>query len=78
MCLGIPAKVVERDGERATVDVAGARRTASLMLLPDAEVGEYVIVHAGFAIERIDPERAEETLELMESYADKKKTGDKG
>ncbi len=69
MCLGIPALVLDISGDDATVDVAGARRRANLSLLPGASVGDYVILHAGFAIERIDPVRAVETLELIRTVA---------
>lgn len=64
-------QVMEIDGENAVAEIDGVRREASLMLL-DAEVavGDYVIVHAGFAIARLDPEEARETLALMrEAFA---------
>ena len=70
MCLGIPAKVLEiRDGA-ATVAVGGARREISLMLLDGVAVGDWVILHAGFAIERLDPAEAERTLRLFREIAD--------
>jgi len=65
MCLGIPGKIIEITGETATIDVAGTRKDASLRLMDKAAVGDYVIVHAGFAIERVDTEKAEETLRLI-------------
>ena len=70
MCLGIPGRIVERwtepDGAIvATIDFAGELRTARLNYLPDLEVGDYTIVHAGFALTRLDPEEAARTLELM-------------
>ncbi len=65
MCLGIPGKIIEITGETATIDVAGTRKDASLRLLDNAAIGDYVIVHAGFAIEKVDTERAEETLRLI-------------
>jgi len=65
MCLGIPGLIVKISGETATVDVAGTKKDASLALMEKAEVGDYVIVHAGFAIEKVDTGRAEETLKLI-------------
>ena len=65
MCLAIPSKIVAVDGDTAVIDVDGVRREASLMLVEDVCVGDYVIVHAGFAISRLDADAAEESLELM-------------
>ena len=65
MCLAVPARIVEMSGDTATVDMEGVRRNVSMMLLPDATVGEYVIVHAGFAIGRLDEREAEETLKMI-------------
>ena len=65
MCLAVPSRIVEIKDQVATVDVDGVTREASLMLLDDVSVGDYVIVHAGFAIERIDEEIAKQTLEYM-------------
>ena len=68
MCLSIPAQVVEVDrvAQRATVDVLGARREASVLLLPEVEAGHWVLVHVGFAIARIDEEEAAATLALLD------------
>ncbi|MBU1355530.1 MAG: HypC/HybG/HupF family hydrogenase formation chaperone [Candidatus Edwardsbacteria bacterium] len=66
MCLAIPAKIENIDGTKAEVDIRGLKRKIGLQLMPDAKVGEYVLVHAGFAIQRIDPEEAEETYKLLE------------
>ena len=65
-------RIISRDGDDIIAEVDGVRREASIMLLGDeAEVGDYVIVHAGFAISRLDPAEAEETLQLMrEVYRD--------
>lgn len=68
MCLAIPAKVTKINGDIATIEVGGVARRASLMLVSDVVVGDYVIVHAGFAIHRIDPEEAEESLELLRKF----------
>ncbi len=54
MCLAFPAKVLKIDGDLATVERAGIKRCASLMLLPEANVGDFVLVHAGFAMQVID------------------------
>ena len=70
MCLGVPAKVVERNGDAAIVELGGVRREISLMLLDGISVGEWVIVHAGFAIERLSEEEAEQTLSLLREIAD--------
>jgi len=66
MCLAIPAKIETIDGTKAEVDIRGLKRKIGLQLMPDAKVGEFVLVHAGFAIQRIDPEEAEETYKLLE------------
>jgi len=65
VCLAIPMKVMELNPPEAVVDQAGVRLTIRTDLLDDLQVGEYVLVHAGFAIERLRPEEAEETLRLM-------------
>jgi len=74
MCLAIPAEIIKIEEEMATVRVGEALRKASLMLLPEqAQVGDYVILHAGFALHKVDPEEAQESLRLlreMASYAD--------
>lgn len=66
MCLAIPAKIESIDGDRAQADIRGLKRKIALALLPDAKVGEYVLLHAGFAIQRIDQREAEETYRLLE------------
>ncbi|MDD2582894.1 MAG: HypC/HybG/HupF family hydrogenase formation chaperone [Desulfuromonadaceae bacterium] len=66
MCLGVPMKIVSRDGDTVVAEVDGVQREASIMLLnEEVAVGDYIIVHAGFAISRLDEEYAEETLSLM-------------
>ena len=69
MCLAIPSKITQIDNEMATIDVDGVRRSASLMLLEDAAVGDYVIVHAGFAIKKLDEASAMETIRLLKEAA---------
>jgi hydrogenase expression/formation protein HypC len=66
MCLAIPSKIVRIDNLLATVDVYGARREINLMLLPEeAMIGDYVLVHAGFAIQKVERDIAEESLRLI-------------
>lgn len=66
MCLAVPSKVIEIRDMIATIDVSGARRDISLLLLPEeVSAGEYVLVHAGFAIQRIDREAGEEAHRLL-------------
>ncbi len=70
MCLAIPSTIVEiEENGLATVDVDGVRRKISLMLIEDPEVGDYVIVHAGFAIHKIDETAAKESLALLREAA---------
>lgn len=66
MCLALPARLTERlGGDQAIVDLGGIRKQISVALVPDAEVGEYVIVHVGHAIGRLDAAEAERTLALF-------------
>ena len=66
MCLAIPARVAELlDDGSALVDVGGVRKEVSLALMDGVAVGDYVIVHVGYAINRLDPEEAEKTLQLF-------------
>jgi hydrogenase expression/formation protein HypC len=68
MCLAVPAKVVSVEGERAGVELGGIRRTVSVLLVPEVKPGQYVLVHAGFAIQTIDAGEAAETLELLQPW----------
>lgn len=66
MCLAIPARITEiKDDNIVEVSLLGVARDASIDLTPQAKVGDYVLVHAGFAIEVVDPQFAEETLDLV-------------
>jgi hydrogenase expression/formation protein HypC len=66
MCLAIPAQVVElRDGDNALVDLAGVKKEISLALVEGVMVGDYVIVHVGYALNKLDPEEAAKTLKLF-------------
>ena len=69
MCLAIPSKIIYLDNDMATIDVDGVQRQASLLLLEDAAVGDYVIVHAGFAIHKIDETTALETIQFLKEAA---------
>ncbi|MEM2891590.1 MAG: HypC/HybG/HupF family hydrogenase formation chaperone [Thermoplasmata archaeon] len=69
MCLAVPALVKSIDGQTATVDYGGLTRKANISLV-EAKVGDYVIVHAGYAIEVLDREEAEKTLELFREMLD--------
>ena len=65
MCLAIPSKIIKIEDSMATIDVEGVQRQASLMLVDDAQVGDYVIVHAGYAINKLDEKSARESLDLL-------------
>lgn len=75
MCLGIPGQITEISGEGAltrmgTVSFGGVSKEVSLAFVPDAGVGDYVIIHAGFAISKIDEQDAQETLKLLRELVD--------
>ncbi len=66
MCLAIPVKVIRlKEGSMATVDAGGVQTDISVALVSDVTVGEYVIVHVGFALSRLDPDEAEKTLKIL-------------
>lgn len=70
MCLAIPARVVElKDGDQAVIDLAGVRKEISLALVDDVWPGDYVIVHVGYALQKLDPVEAGKTLELFAGLA---------
>ena len=66
MCLAIPAQVKLIDGQQADVEVGGVSRRVSIWLTPEVEVGDYVLLHTGYAISIIDEDEAAETLKLLE------------
>ncbi|MPM91400.1 Hydrogenase maturation factor HybG [bioreactor metagenome] len=73
MCLAVPGKIVDKIDMLGTVNISGVVRQVSLMLLPEAQIGDYVLVHAGFAIQTVDEEEAHKTLALfkeLEMYAE--------
>jgi len=67
MCLAIPARVVSIKGTLARVEVMGNARQADLSLLDDVAIGDYILVHAGFGIQKLDRSEAEETLAIFRS-----------
>jgi len=69
MCLAVPMKVMRIDGSEAIVELGGVRKDINLGLLDNVKVGEYVIVHAGFAIQKVDGKEAEETIEILKEMA---------
>jgi hydrogenase expression/formation protein HypC len=69
MCLAIPVRIVSVDGEAAETEIAGVRRRVSIAFTPEAKVGDYVLLHTGYAIGVIDEAEAEETLKLLEEIA---------
>ena len=70
MCLAIPALVKSISGYQAEVDIGGISRQVSIQLTPDVKVGDYVLLHTGYAINAIDPEEAEETLKLLRELSE--------
>jgi hydrogenase expression/formation protein HypC len=69
MCLAIPMKLIRRDEMSGVAEIDGVEREVSLLLLPDAAVGDYVLIHAGYAIGAIDEEEAQVTLALLREAA---------
>jgi len=69
MCLAVPVKIVSIEGVEAETEIAGVRRRVSIALTPEAKVGDYVLLHTGYAIGVIDEAEAEETLKLFEEIA---------
>jgi len=65
MCLAIPARIKSVEGQQAVADIEGVTREISLQLTPEAKVGDYVLLHTGYAISVIDAEEAAETLKLL-------------
>ncbi len=76
MCLAVPARVLSVNGDFAEVDFGGVQKRVCVTLVSDVKVGEYVIVHTGYAIERLRPEEAEKTLALFEQIAQQTQSSD--
>ena len=74
MCLAIPVLIKSIDGTEATIEIGGISRKASIVLTPEAKVGDYVLLHTGYAIAVLNEDEAKETLELIEAVA---KAGEK-
>lgn len=73
MCLSIPAKILSIEGDKARVSLGGAEYNAALNLLDNVKVGDYVLLHSGFAIQKIDDEEAIETMRLLNEIIEKEK-----
>ena len=69
MCLAIPSKIIEINDQMGVIDVAGVKRETSLLLLEEPRVGDWVIVHAGFAIQKLDEATAQESLRYLREAA---------
>ena len=69
MCLAVPARIEAIEGHKATVSVAGTRTDVAVDLTPDAKVGNYVLIHAGFAITVLDEDDAQETFAILREMA---------
>ena len=69
MCLAVPVRVVSIEGNGAEVEVGGVKCRVNIMLTPDVKVGDYVLLHTGYAISIVDEKEAEETLKLFEQIA---------
>ncbi|MCX5702777.1 MAG: HypC/HybG/HupF family hydrogenase formation chaperone [Candidatus Omnitrophica bacterium] len=67
MCLAVPMKIKSINGDFAEVEIGKLVRTINIQMLPKVKTGDYVIVHAGFAIEKVNPQKAEETLRFIEN-----------
>lgn len=67
MCLAVPGKIININGEMAEIEISGIIRKASLQLVPEAKIGDYALIHAGFAIEILNKDEAREILDLLGS-----------
>lgn len=74
MCLAIPAKIISVDDTTAHCEMSGVTKDVDISLTPQAKAGDWVIVHVGFALQVIDPEKAAETLAAMQAVADAQKS----
>jgi hydrogenase expression/formation protein HypC len=75
MCLAVPVLIKSIEGKEAEVEIGGITRRISLWLTPEARVGDYVLVHTGYAINVLDQEQAEETLALLREIAEVEEAG---
>ncbi|OCL27741.1 hydrogenase assembly protein HupF [Orenia metallireducens] len=70
MCVAVPVEVIEVSDSEATVDFGGVKKQVNILLVPDVEVGDYVLLHSGCAMQKLDKEEAEKTLELFRELAE--------
>lgn len=70
MCLGIPVKITKIEGSKAEAEIGGVKKEINLSIIEGVKTGDYVILHAGFAIEKLDEEEAEETLRLLREISE--------
>ncbi|HGJ65496.1 TPA: HypC/HybG/HupF family hydrogenase formation chaperone [bacterium] len=70
MCLAVPAKIISIENDMAQVKICGVKKKASIQLVPEARVGDYILLHAGFAIEVLKEKEALETLEILEKIGE--------
>ncbi len=73
MCLAIPMKLIKIEGDKGEVELSGVKKEVSLKLLREVEIGDYLIIHAGFAIEKLNEEEAKKTLAIWEEMANLQK-----
>ena len=73
MCLAVPMKLISIAGNKGTVELSGVKKEISLNLIRDAKIGDYLIIHAGFAIEKLDEEEAKKTLAIWEEIGNLQK-----
>ena len=66
MCLALPAKLIEKNGDMGLVELSKNRYTVNLIMTPEANIGDYLLIHAGYAIQVVDAQSAKETWELLE------------
>ena len=78
MCLAVPVRITSIDGDQAEVDIGGVGRKVSIALTPEARVGDYVLLHTGYAINVLNEEEAQETLNLLERMVEAGEAGGQG
>ena len=69
MCLAVPMKIIEINGQTAILELSGIKKQASITLLEDPKIGDYVLIHAGFAIQKVNPKDAKATLSFLNDLA---------
>ncbi|MCK4422009.1 HypC/HybG/HupF family hydrogenase formation chaperone [candidate division WOR-3 bacterium] len=75
MCLAIPMELIQIDGDNGIAELSGVKKEVCLRLLPEVKIGDYLIIHAGFAIQKMDEEEARKTLEIWEEIDNITKKG---